>query len=760
VLERSPGRGEKPDLKRGPEFIADAEVILVSRGAKVIFGIEPDSLLGPFEQWLELVHPDDRPVVTAAVAQMGLQRQMVTYEFRMNPLTANGSDNSDATTAPERWMRETLSPHYSPEGLLDGWDGIAEEITEQRRLQRENQRITGMLQALVANMPTGVFFVQAPGGQPLLVNARARQLLGQREDNAASLQHFSRVYRLFRADGTEYPVDELPLTKALRHGQTSTANDVLVHRPDGRRLPLFTWAAPVYLGAGTKPDGAVWVMEDLTALQQAELLRRESEVRLRAVFETISEGVIVQNQSGVIIEANPAATAILGVPLEMLVGRSWLGPENGCLREDGGACPAEQHPDRLALQIKLPVRNVTLGIPRVDGETTWLLVNSLPLPVGTAFTPNTKGARTVTTFDDITKERAAQRAMSAAKEKYQRLVEGLPVMLWQLDTTGTVIYFNPATPTTTGYDADELGRTGFWYDAIEPPDRPRFALAIQEAAHGRQSNFEFHYHAKNKDTRVGFAIVHPYRPDGQQPGSTWLVLDLTRQRRLEEELIRSQRLELVGRIASGTIHDFKNLLMGIVGTVEVAKLATNEPGQIGGHLETIAKTAMHASDLLSQMLAIGKPSTAQPRPLPVRANVSACVALLKNVLPGRIAIETAFPDHEWVVHADETQIEQIVLNLGLNAREAMPQGGTLRFTLRSDSRNGRAFVVLSVEDTGQGMSAEVKSRIFEPFFTTKQGGTGLGLSIVRDLVERLGGTIEVRTQPEQGTRFEVWLPEH
>jgi PAS domain S-box-containing protein len=313
-------------------------------------------------------------------------------------------------------MRETLSPHYSPEGLLDGWDGVAEDITEQRTLQQENRRIAGMLQSLVANMPTGVFFVQGPVGQPILVNARARQLLGQREDLSAGLVHLAQVYRLHRADGTLYPSDELPVSKALLLGIASTASDVVVHRPDGRRVPLFTWAAPVYMNGGTKPAAAVWVMEDLSALQQAEFARREGEARLRAVFETLTEGVLVQNQQGVIVEANPAATAMLGVPLERLVGRSWLVPDAGCLLADGSPCPTEEQPDRRAISGKAPVRGMTIGIPKSGGATLWLLVNSVPLPVGTAFSPNTKGARILTTFADITKEHDGLEAVRTAAD--------------------------------------------------------------------------------------------------------------------------------------------------------------------------------------------------------------------------------------------------------------------------------------------------------------------------------------------------------
>ena len=129
----------------------------------------------------------------------------------------------------------------------------------------------------MANLPAGVFFVQGPAGRPILVNNRARQLLGRREDASASLDHLSEVYRLFRSDGSLYPVEELPVYQALRRGVAAMRDDIVVHRPDGRRVPLVTWAAPVRLaGALGASDAAVWVLEDLTAMHQAEAARSAS----------------------------------------------------------------------------------------------------------------------------------------------------------------------------------------------------------------------------------------------------------------------------------------------------------------------------------------------------------------------------------------------------------------------------------------------------------------------------------------------------
>src|SRR5262249_1931157 len=147
----------------------------------------------------------------------------------------------------DRWVRDTLVPLFGPDGQLEGWEGVVADITEQRMLADDLRRTTSMFYALVTHLPAGAFFVQAPSRRPMLVNARARQLLGQRENLAAGLNQWAEVYRLYRPDGTPYPAEELPVCTALRRGVTSMRDDIVVHRPDGRKVPLVTWAAPIDL---------------------------------------------------------------------------------------------------------------------------------------------------------------------------------------------------------------------------------------------------------------------------------------------------------------------------------------------------------------------------------------------------------------------------------------------------------------------------------------------------------------------------------
>jgi PAS domain-containing protein len=393
----------------GPTISREAVVTLVSRASRQVFDCSPEEMSGPYAIWLSRIVADDRELVIAALEQLGMQRQSVTCEYRVLALAEPPAPAAGvaplapalADAAQPRWVRDSLTPHYTDDGLLDGWEGYVEDITERRKLSYNLRRSTGMLQALVANLPAGVFFVQGPMGFPILANARARALLGQREDGSIPLSQLSRLYRLHRPDGSVYPPDELPVAKALRQGVTCTAHDVVVHRPDGRKIPLATWAAPVQLDPGPQPDAAVWVLEDMSAMQQAEAGRRDSEIVLRAVIATMAGGMVVQDAAGTVIECNPAACQILGVSQEELLGHAMLAADTTYLTEDGRPLPRENCPDLQALRSGQAVRDRVVGIVRTTTAPRWFLFNALPLPAGPALGANPRHARIVTTFTEI-----------------------------------------------------------------------------------------------------------------------------------------------------------------------------------------------------------------------------------------------------------------------------------------------------------------------------------------------------------------------
>lgn len=736
----------------------DAEVTLVSPASKAILGCTPEDLIGDYRAWLEHIHPDDRELMIAALAQLCLQKQPVTCEYRLAGATEQektiGLEPGALPRANVRWVRDTLAPRHTGSGELEGWEGVVEDITEQRVLAADLRRTTAMLQALVNHLPTGVFFVHGPLGQPLYVNARARQLLGQREDMAASLAHLPRVYRLHRPDGTPYPWEELSVSRALRLGVTGMRDDVVVHRPDGRRIPLVTWAAPVNLG-GQDKAGAVWVLEDLSALRQAEAAHHAAEARLRTIIETMGEGLVVQSRAGRILEWNPAACSLLGVSPAEIARLTSLGPDEGCLREDGSPLPAEEHPARVSLRTRQPVRDMVMGIPAPQGQPSgwrWILVNTMLLPS----TGERAEGQTVTTFADITAQRRAAEVMRQSEEKYRGLVEHLPLLVLQFDAQRRVTYLNPAARAVIGQTAGELP-ANLWEEIIPAADLPGLMALFKQAENGQSARGEVRFRGRDGSEHVGYALIQPVPANTLAPGTTLLLVDITQQRRLERELQRVQRLDLVGRLASGVVHDVNNWLTVMIGSVETVLTNLPQDNPACADLARVAQAGEQAKQLMGQLLAFSKDRRVAARRVDVNALVERNLELLRGAMPRSVEVRAELaPAGAWAL-AEETQLQQVLMNLCLNARDAMPGGGQLTVTTATVGRGGPQ-VRLSVRDTGHGMTEEVRGRIFELFFTTKERGSGLGLAVVKQIVESFTGRLEFTSCPGEGTCFDVWLP--
>lgn len=791
---------------------SNIEITYLNAAALAVMKRQRDDLLGPYSTWIQNVHPSDREVVLAALAQLGNHEQSVTVEYRvLAPSNEEEVSSSDlalgtasvselplASCQPSRqtWVRDTMVPTFDASRRLVGWEGVVLEITEQRLLSDDLRRTTKMFHTLVANLPAGVFFVQGPHGKPIVVNARARELLGQAPDLGARLTQWPEIYRLRRPDGTLYPIDEMPVAVALRQGISSMRNDMVVYRRDGRRIPLVAWAAPLDLRGRGKPDAAVWVFEDMTALRQAEAAHRESEMRLRTLIEIMAEGLLVCDRSGVIIESNPAAASILGMTGDEIQGRS-LGDRAWSYRgEDGRELPLEEHPVFQCIQKRTPVQDFVLGVERTvrhprpssedgaaseasstlgewwknglvswdgkcpDSGIRWLLVSTRSLMKN----GDSRSLRVVTTFTDITPLRSAVNVLRESETRYRGLVESMPLMLIQTDQRRGIVNINPAVTATTGYTLEDLGQADAWSRLIAPDDLGRWQHARETASAGSEERVELRLTARDGSERICLALVQPRQADGAFVGLNILILDLTAHRQLEQGLQRAQRLEVAGRLASGLAHDFNNQLTVILNLVSLAQGQLPADHAVQPDLESIAQAGEQASRLAAQMLTFGKQRKVNKSRINLGASVRRVIDLVHGSLPRNIALEFTDAEPELFVHMDETQLHQVVTNLLLNARDAMPGGGRLTVTIAALSQHdgvqseGNCWARLSVADEGEGMPESTRQRIFEPFFTTKANGTGLGLAVVQQIIENSGGKLEVTSEMQQGTQFDIHLP--
>jgi len=372
-------------------------------------------------------------------------------------------------------------------------------------------------------------------------------------------------------------------------------------------------------------------------------------------------------------------------------------------------------------------------------------------------------------FQDVTERHEAQDRLRESEQRYRSLFDHHPDAIYSFDTNGRFVSANAACEALTGYRLEELIGKSF-EPIVVPEDRERAAEHYHAAMLGSARSYEESIIHKT-GRRLDIAITKlPIVVDGQTVGIYGIAKDLTAQRALETRLQLAQKMEAVGRLASGVAHDFNNLLTIIQ---SCASLLVNEvvpQGNVLSDIREIQNAAHRASELTQQLLAFSRKQNLEPRPVDLNSQVTTFAGTLRRVVGTDIAVETRLAPDAWPVYADPRQLDRVLMNLGLNARDAMPNGGTLRVrtenvVLEPETSNQPAvtpgaYVSLVVEDTGTGIDPTMLPHIFEPFMTTKPHGlgTGLGLATVYGIIEQTGGAIQVDTAVGRGTRFSVYLP--
>ena len=355
--------------------------------------------------------------------------------------------------------------------------------------------------------------------------------------------------------------------------------------------------------------------------------------------------------------------------------------------------------------------------------------------------------------------RAAHDKLERSERRFRDLVESLVDVVFSLDLDGRVEYISPAVK-RFGFTVEELTGKHFTH-IFHPEDRSAGDRAFHDTLGGGDDPAEFRLIDKSGAVRYVQVAARAVYEDGRMSGLTGVAADVTEQRRAEDQLRVAQRLEAVGRLAGGIAHDFNNLLVVILGFADLAldRLSANDPGR--ADLEQICKAGERAAELIRQLLAFSRRQVLQPEVINLNDIVRGVEAMLQRVVGETVAFRTEFHRDLPNVLADPGQIEQVLMNLVVNARQAMPDGGTVTIaTAEQTAPDGGSFAVLRVRDTGQGMDEATKAKIFEPFFTTKpQGeGNGLGLSTVYGIVQQSGGTITVETSLGGGTTFNLTFP--
>jgi PAS domain S-box-containing protein len=367
--------------------------------------------------------------------------------------------------------------------------------------------------------------------------------------------------------------------------------------------------------------------------------------------------------------------------------------------------------------------------------------------------------------------------LRAAEDRYRTLVERLPAITYvaELGADGPWHYVSPQIGSILGFAPKEwLAEPMNWLNHIHPEDR-EIALAAEKRFIETQEMFQAEYRMFARDGRVLWfrdeGVMLQGAADDRRPLMQGVLYDITEHKRLEEQLHHSQKLEAVGQLAGGVAHDFNNLLMVIQAHNERlrGRLAAGDAAHKDA--EEIERAVTRATALTQQLLTFSRRQVLQLRAIELNGILSEVTKMLHRLIPVSIELKISLKASPDRIKADPGQVEQVLMNLAVNARDAMPHGGQLVIETKNvelheaqageQSRIPRGkYVVLTVSDSGTGMSGEVLGRIFEPFFTTKKPGkgTGLGLAIVYGVIKQTGGWITTRSEPGRGTTFDIYFP--
>jgi PAS domain S-box-containing protein len=411
------------------------------------------------------------------------------------------------------------------------------------------------------------------------------------------------------------------------------------------------------------------------------------------------------------------------------------------------------------------VRDFETQLRRPDGSLVWVRDSACASRAGRE--PLTSYLGIVV---DVTQGKIADEVLRRSEERFLLAARATKDTLWDWDFATDDIWWNEGITALYGYPPQAAGGMPEWIERVHPQDRERVVASLHTMAESgsHQWNEEYRFRRCDGSYAVVYNRGHVLRDaDGSPMRMIGAMMDITERHALEGQLRHAMKMEAVGRLAGGIAHDFNNLLTAILGHTDLVLSGLGADDANRSAVEEVSSAAHRAAALTRQLLAFSRKQTLQPQRLDLNGVVASMDKMLRRLIGEEIVLSTQLADRLGAVRADQGQLEQVIVNLVVNARDAMPRGGTLRLATTNaalgESKRDVApgpYVRLAVSDDGVGMPPETLARIFEPFFTTKDvgQGTGLGLATVYGIVRQSGGYIEVTSDVGRGTTFDIFLP--
>jgi PAS domain S-box-containing protein len=507
-------------------------------------------------------------------------------------------------------------------------------------------------------------------------------------------------------------------------------------------------------------EANVRLIKEVNEKVSAEKRLKEAEEKYRTVFEHTGAGTIIIDEDGTIILSNTEFQRLISLSRHEIEGKKkwtdFIHPDDLAKVSHYRNLHKENHRDRpQQFQFRLMNNN---------GKIRYVICNMEAMP-------GTK--KIISSIIDITKQKETKELLKKERERFMTFIEEAPLGIGFIDADGRYTYINPRFTEIFGYTLDEIPTGRDWFNKAYP-DRITRTQAISSWINdtrgmkvGQSVSRIYNVTCKDGETKtVNFIVV-------KLKANEFCIIyeDITEKRMLEAQLIHSQKMESIGTLAGGIAHDFNNLVQAILGYTQILLLDPDQDKDTLAKLKGIERAAKRASELTNQLLTFSRKVESKLRPVDINKEIQEVQKLMRRIIPRMIEIEFHPCENIRLVNADPAQIEQVVLNLAVNARDAMPDGGKLIIETENVVLNQAycrshlgalpgEYVLISITDTGCGMDSETMEHIFEPFYTTKEmgKGTGLGLATVYGIIKNHNGYIMCYSEVGKGTTFKIYLP--
>ncbi len=662
-----------------------------------------------------------------------------------------------------------FEPVRNDEGVVTGIFIGGYDITE--RVAAEHALFAAETSAAqVLDATSEAFYAVDRDGLTTLCNRAFLKMLGFEDRRAVIGRALHGVIHHSHPDGTHYARDDCPIYRAAATGFSAHVLDELFFRADGTAFPVEYRAEPIILDGVV--TGAICTFVDITERKAAQAALAASEAEFRTFAQAMPNHVWASPPDGLLNWFNQQVYEYSGLEPGALDGTGWT---------------VMVHPDDAPAAGEIWAASLSSGdtyetefrLRRADGTYRWHIARAIAIRDDLG-----KIVRWIGTNTDIHEQRTTAEALATLNASLEqevadrtadrdRMWRNSQDLLLVLDLNGTFRSVSPSVEATLGWSAEEMvGHSLFEFLVDEHEAKTREGLALLAKGVGRSSENRYRHRDGGFRWLSWVATAEEgliYATGRHITVEKEAAIELAG---LQEALRQSQKMEAVGQLTGGIAHDFNNMLAVVIGSLDLLGRRMGEgDARSRRYVDAATEGAKRAALLTQRLLAFSRQQPLQPERVDPNKLVAGMSDLLRHSLGADVRLETVLTGGQWRMHVDPNQLENVILNLAVNARDAMPDGGRLTIETQNahlDERYAAAhlgvpagqYVLIAVSDTGSGMPPEVIAKAFDPFFTTKEvgKGTGLGLSQVYGFIKQSGGHVKIYSEPGQGTAVKIYLP--